>query len=213
MQAILPVLDLMQGQVVRGIAGRRDQYRPIVSTLTDSAEPLAVALAFRSHFGFHELYVADLDAIQHSRPALDAYRRLNDAGFRLGIDAGIRTSQDETLLRLMEMDAVSIIVGLESVAGPDELHAIVDHAGAARVVFSLDLKAGQALGATDRWHTDDPRAIAERAIGLGVRRLIVLDLARVGVGEGVGTHDLCRRLRQTHPDVQLIAGGGVRTID
>ena len=60
---ILPVLDLKQGQVVRGIAGRREEYRPIVSKLTTSSRPLDVARAFREHFRFDELYVADLDAI------------------------------------------------------------------------------------------------------------------------------------------------------
>ena len=40
---ILPVIDLMGGQVVRGVAGRRDQYRPVVSRLTPSSAPLDVA--------------------------------------------------------------------------------------------------------------------------------------------------------------------------
>jgi phosphoribosylformimino-5-aminoimidazole carboxamide ribotide isomerase len=41
----------------------------------------------------------------------------------------------------------------------------------------------------------------------------VLDLARVGVGEGVGTEKLCARLKQSYPDVEITAGGGVRTLD
>ena len=91
---ILPVLDLMHGQIVRGIAGRRDAYRPIVSRLTDSAEPLAVARAFRSHFGFTEFYLADLDAIQHGQPALAIHDQLQQDGFRLWIDAGLCTDGD-----------------------------------------------------------------------------------------------------------------------
>src|ERR1017187_1877779 len=108
---ILPVLDLMNGQIVRGIAGRRDEYRPIVSKLVDSAEPLAVARAFREHFGFDEFYLADLDAIRFGKPALDVYRHLKANGFRLWIDAGIRTSKDAILAALCEIDGVSIIVG------------------------------------------------------------------------------------------------------
>src|SRR5205085_9347687 len=60
---LLPVIDLMQGEVVHGIAGRREEYRPIVSILAESTKPLAVARAFREEFGFNELYLADLDAI------------------------------------------------------------------------------------------------------------------------------------------------------
>ena len=40
--------------------------------------------------------------------------------------------------------------------------------------------------------------------------MIVLDLARVGVGSGTGTEELCRQLAATYRDVEVIAGGGVR---
>src|SRR5437868_13104425 len=73
---ILPVIDLMGGQVVRGVAGRREAYRPMVSTLTDSSDPLAVACAFRKRFGFEELYLADLDAIAGGEPASALYKQL-----------------------------------------------------------------------------------------------------------------------------------------
>ena len=211
---ILPVLDLMQSQIVRGIAGRRDAYRPIVSKLIDTAAPLAVARAFRTYFGFDEFYLADLDAIQNGQPAFEVYDRLQREGFRLWIDAGIRTSRDGALTSLLETDAAGIIVGLESVAGPAELREIVQRAGVQSTVFSLDLKAGQPLGRADLWHTGDAWTIAEHAVeALGVRRLIVLDISRVGVGEGVGTEVLCIRLKRTYPEVQISAGGGVRGID
>jgi phosphoribosylformimino-5-aminoimidazole carboxamide ribotide isomerase len=211
---ILPVLDLMHGQIVRGIAGRRDEYRPIVSTFAESAEPMVIAQAFRTHFGFAEFYLADLDAIQHGPPALAVYQQLQESGFRLWIDAGLRTSHDPTLEWLIDAQAASIVVGLESVAGPDDLRRIVERAGADRVVFSLDLKNGRPLVDPDVWQTVDPWLIAEHAITeLGVGRLIVLDLARVGVGEGLGTEELCARVKRVYPGVQLTAGGGVRKID
>jgi phosphoribosylformimino-5-aminoimidazole carboxamide ribotide isomerase len=211
---ILPVLDLMQGQIVRGIAGRRDEYRPIISKLIDTAAPIAVARAFRTRFGFDEFYLADLDAIQNGQPAFEVYDRLQREGFRLWIDAGIRTHQDDALAALLESAAAGIIVGLESVAGPAELQQIVERVGMQRTVFSLDLKAGRPLGRAELWHTDDPWTIAEHAVeALGVRRLIVLDLARVGVGAGVGTEELCMRLKRAHPGVEITAGGGVRGLD
>lgn len=212
--AILPVLDLMHGQIVRGVGGRRDEYRPIVSRLVDTADPLAVARAFRSHFGFTELYLADLDAIRHGNPAVGTWVRLQDDGFRLWIDAGIRTSRDDVLSNLIGCETASIIVGLESVNGPAAVQQVVQRAGADRTVFSLDMLNGEILGRPDLWHTVDPCEIAERAIAeAGVRRLILLDLARVGGSGGVATEDLCRRLKQAHPEVQLTTGGGVRDMD
>jgi phosphoribosylformimino-5-aminoimidazole carboxamide ribotide isomerase len=46
----------------------------------------------------------------------------------------------------------------------------------------------------------------------GIRSLIVLDLARVGSGTGIGTEALCQRLAACHPDVEIVAGGGVRGV-
>jgi len=40
--------------------------------------------------------------------------------------------------------------------------------------------------------------------------MIVLDLARVGVGEGIGPTELCDRLVSRCPDLDLITGGGIR---
>src|SRR5262245_41095918 len=91
---ILPVLDLLRGQVVRGVAGRRAEYRPIVSRLVAGAAPLAVARALREQFGFAELYLADLDAIAGAPPALPLYRQLQTEGFRLWVDAGLQSEID-----------------------------------------------------------------------------------------------------------------------
>ena len=209
--AILPVLDLMGGQIVRGIAGRRAEYRPIVSKLIDSAEPLAVARAIRDQFGFREFYLADLDAIRDAKPALDIYSQLHRDGFQLWLDAGIRSANDDILL---EATIASIVVGSESIAGPDEVQDVIERISSHRMVFSLDLKAGQPLGCVDRWPAAEPAAIIRHAIEtLGVRRVIVLDLANVGVGAGVSTEELCKQMKHDWPDVQLTAGGGVRGIE
>lgn len=203
---ILPALDLKDGQIVRGVGGRRDEYRPLV----ESAEPLAAASAIRNRFGFHELYLADLGAIAGGPPDLHVCHELQDAGFSLWLDAGVRTHVDRNLKMLIVANVTRIIVGLETLQSPEHLRHIVARLGPERVVFSLDLKAGRPLGQLDAWKSDDPFAIAQHAIAnLGVRQLIVLDLARVGGAAGVGTEELCGRVRSAFPEVNLTAGGGV----
>src|SRR5947209_19220272 len=91
---IIPVLDVMGGVVVRGVGGRRREYRPVVSRLTTSCFALTVARAFAEHFGLAELYLADLDAIGGARPPWDTYAALHAAGFRLWVDAGVRRPED-----------------------------------------------------------------------------------------------------------------------
>ena len=204
---VLPVLDLLGGEVVRATAGRRRDYRPVVSTLTASSRPLDVAQAFRAHFGLTELYLADLDAILGAEPAFAVYAALAAAGFRLWIDAGVHSGERPRLLA--EAGVENIIIGLETAAGPQTLA----DAGAAfgdRIVFSLDLKGGMVLGNATAWGSVDPEVIAARAVALGVGRMIVLDLAQVGGDGGVRTEALCGRLAAAHPDLEVIAAGGVR---
>lgn len=206
---IIPVIDLKAGVVVRGVAGRREEYRPIVSQLVAEPTVQAVAEAFAKQFGFREVYVADLDAIAGRPLNLTAYEVIAACGMTPWIDAGIATAEQTTSL---PGSPASIIAGLESLASPDELQRIVTHCGSERVIFSLDLKAGQPITNIAAWRTLSPDQIAATAIDCGIRRIIVLDLADVGVGRGIGTLELVTRLRRAHPQLELTAGGGVRDL-
>ena len=59
---LIPVIDLMRGQVVRAVRGNRHAYRPIVSQLCAGSDPLDIARALCRHCASSRLYVADLDA-------------------------------------------------------------------------------------------------------------------------------------------------------
>jgi phosphoribosylformimino-5-aminoimidazole carboxamide ribotide isomerase len=213
---IIPVLDVMNGEVVRGVGGRRSEYLPIVSRLTTSTDPVDVARALVETFHPRDLYLADLDALRGAPRNLNAYRGILALGARLWVDAGI-ADVDEA--RVVADAGCDVVVGLETVPTPEMLAAIVAAIGSERVIFSLDLKDGVPL--RDSWdrsptlsgqvRTPVPtaREIAARAIACGVHRLIVLDLARVGGGAGTGTDELCRQIASDHPEIEVIAGGGV----
>lgn len=208
---IIPVLDLLERQVVRGVAGKRELYRPIESLLSKSADPLDVAHAFREQFDLNVLYVADLDAILSRRPNHDIYRQLVSAGFQLLVDPGLHRADDAE--SVFACGAAQIIAGLESLAGPDELERLTAAYGNDRVIFSLDLKHGEPLGDRTAWEHRSPFAIAKRAIDLGVGQVLVLDLHQVGSGKGIGTLDLCRRIREYAANIKLFTGGGARHCD
>src|SRR5687768_13058331 len=96
---IVPVIDLKRGLVVRGIGGRRDEYRPVVSSLVGSPEPGGVAQALVSQFAPNEIYVADLDAIETGEPDIAAWRAISGEGPRLWIDAGVSSSHQVRFVR------------------------------------------------------------------------------------------------------------------
>src|SRR5262245_22937067 len=197
---ILPVLDLLDGVVVRGVGGKREEYRPVVSRLVGSPDVLSVARAFRDQLGLTRLYVADLDAILHQRPNRKIYSLLATEGFELLVDAGLRNV--ESAESVLVAGATSVIAGLETWPGPGELAALCRAVGTDRTIFSLDLKHGQPQGDLSRWQTFDAFAIAAGAIETGIEELIVLDLAQVGIGSGVTTTDLCRLVLDSFPNLR-----------
>jgi phosphoribosylformimino-5-aminoimidazole carboxamide ribotide isomerase len=202
-------MDLKSRVVVRGVGGRRAEYRPIVSRLTSSCNPLDVAEAFRTRLGLDELYLANLDAISGQAPAVELFRQLCRGGFHLWVDAGIRTSEHAEPLIMAGVE--NVVAGLETLTGPVELERLAEQLGQ-RLIFSLDLKGGRPLATGNDW-PPEPAAIAAEAVGRGARRLLILDLAQVGEGRGTGTEELCRRLVSNFPDVAISAGGGVRGLD
>jgi phosphoribosylformimino-5-aminoimidazole carboxamide ribotide isomerase len=211
---IIPVLDLLGGVVVRGVAGERQNYRPIVSRLTDDPRPASVASALVRHFAPAAVYVADLDAIQYGRPQWDSYREIAAAGVSILLDAGTGTSCAATRVWQFlqrERIAADLVIGLESLAAVSDLDGLLTNFPSERLIFSLDLKHGQPLTEVETWQSLTPAEIAADVVHRGVGRMIVLDLAAVGVGEGVPTLALARQLRDEFPTLELIGGGGVRS--
>jgi phosphoribosylformimino-5-aminoimidazole carboxamide ribotide isomerase len=205
---VIPVIDLLGGIVVHAVGGRREEYRPVVSRLTSSVRPADVGRALAERFGFRELYVADLDAIAGQKLNREALDELRALGFSLWIDGGIKDCA--TTSRIAEL-ADTVVVGLETLQGPEALAAILDEQPAQRLVLSLDLRAGQPLGYREAWGAALPKEIATRALALGIRRMLVLDLACVGgAGRGPSSPELCKWLASQPGCTEVSVGGGVR---
>ena len=212
---VIPVIDLKGGLVVRGVAGERSRYRPVVSVLAADPSPGSIAAAFANTLGVREVYVADLDAIAGQEPDWAAYERIAAAGLRLWVDAGIgEAGRARQMARWAAtvVPSAGLVVGFESVDDPAQLpsiHAALNpHAG----VFSLDLRNGEPLTRSPAWRAATPREIADQAVAVGFRRLLVLDLASVGVDRGPASAGLCRELRHAYPQLELLTGGGVRNV-
>jgi len=209
---LIPVIDVQNGLVVHGRFGNRAEYRPIQSTLCHGADPLTVARAFRTHFDLTELYLADLDAIVRRTPNFDLYQKLADDGFKLWVDAGARSQDDWTSESLLQF-IHRLVVGSETIESNDDLTGILQSWGADRVVFSLDLRDGVPITNCPDWEGMNAPSLISSVSATGVRRVLLLDLARVGSGQGIGTERLIIESRQIEPDLQIYVGGGVSGAD
>jgi phosphoribosylformimino-5-aminoimidazole carboxamide ribotide isomerase len=199
---IIPVIDVMNGQAVRAVGGRREMYQPIRSRLTTSTDPLEVAEALLQAAGSDELYLADIDALLGHRPHLNWVKSLTDRGIRVMVDAGLKVAEDAIPIAAT---GASVVVGTETLSNFRELATLVQAWEPDRVWLSIDMRNGVVLGAEG-----SPTKTAARAVALGVTRLLVLELARVGTGLGTGTVALCSGIRSQFPEIELLAGGGIR---
>ncbi len=101
-------------------------------------------------------------------------------------------------------------MGLETWPLLSSLEMLLQRTGPEQLVFSLDLHEGQPLSSLNDLTSNDPIDIGTAVLEVGVRELIVLDLAAVGMEQGTTTSSLCRELLEFAPNTRLFTGGGIR---
>ena len=205
---VIPVIDILNGIVVHAVRGKRREYQPLQSTLCKSVEPLEVAKAFKN-LGFSELYIADLDAITGGAENFQVLKRIADeTGLKLMVDAGI--TGIETGEKLLDSGVSKVIIGTETLLGKSFVGEAVRLFGNDRVIVSLDLKGDKVLVRLGFAGCKNPMCLLREFKEMRVSRVIVLDLARVGSGEGVNVDFLKKVIEDLGVDVYV--GGGVRDI-
>ncbi|HEY1713036.1 MAG TPA: HisA/HisF-related TIM barrel protein [Solirubrobacteraceae bacterium] len=207
---IVPVLDLKGGIVVHARRGQRSEYAPLHSPLVDGCEPVAVARAVCAACRTSTLYVADLDALGGAPIDVATLTGLA-AVAEPWVDAG--ATSPERAASLARAGVARNVVGTESLGaggadiageagGADTVHA-------PRRILSVDLRDGKLISPRPELAGADPAAAAPLAISLGVREVLVIDLARVGSGSGPPL-DAVAQLAEVLPGLKIYAGGGVR---
>jgi phosphoribosylformimino-5-aminoimidazole carboxamide ribotide isomerase len=189
---VVGVIDLKGGTAVHAVRGERERYRAL-------GDPLSLARRFR----LDELYVADLDAITGTG-GNDSIIAALAREARVMVDAGV--SEPERARALLDLGVDRVVVGTETLTDADALDRLPD------AVLSVDLRDGSVL-------SRDPRLAGLPALDAlarlnrpELREVIVLDLARVGTSAGPDV-ELIAQLHAAFPDLDLLAGGGVRDVE
>ncbi|HVI29215.1 HisA/HisF-related TIM barrel protein [Hansschlegelia sp.] len=196
---VIPVIDLMGGEVVHARRGDRGAYRPIHSPLVESSRPQAVAAALLALAPFRRLYVADLDAIRGTGGHDAVIAELADAHPQLEIWVD-RGESDPATLRLRAKIGPGVsVIGSESFSHGDALRSACQ---ASAGVLSLDHDASGPIGPTDA-HEDS---------SFWPDRVIVMTLARVGADAGPDL-DRLEGVLSLAGARRVYAAGGVRGAD
>jgi phosphoribosylformimino-5-aminoimidazole carboxamide ribotide isomerase len=189
---VVGVIDLKAGAAVHAVRGERERYRPL-------GDPLAIA----RRFGLDELYVADLDAIAGTGSS-DAIIAALAVEARVMVDAGV--SEPEPARALLDLGVARVVVGTETLADADALERVPE------AVLSVDLRDGRVLSRDPRLAGLSALDAVARLHHETLREVIVLDLARVGTGAGPDVAPIAA-IHAAFPDLELLAGGGVRDAD
>jgi HisA/HisF family protein len=201
---IVPVLDLKGGIVVHARRGQRANYAPLHSSLVDGCQPLAVAKALCAVCRTSSLYVADLDGLAGEPVDVATLRDLATVA-QLWVDAGATAPEREAVLT--RTGVARNVVGTESLGPLRERFCVADLVPPR--VLSVDLRDGRLISPRPELMGRAPAAAAPLALELGVREVLVIDLARVGSGAGPPL-DAVAQLTAALPGVEIYAGGGVR---
>jgi phosphoribosylformimino-5-aminoimidazole carboxamide ribotide isomerase len=207
---VVGVIDLKGATAVHAVRGERKRYRPVSSVIGgDDGDALALARGFRAALGLDELYVADLDAIGadgENSAIIGALAR----EARVMADAGV--SEPAQAQALLDLGAQRAIVGTETLTGPDALDRLLAQLPDGALALSVDLREGRLLSPDPQLAGLPALDALARLQRAGLREAIVLDLARVGSGAGPDVA-LIAELHSAFPELELLAGGGVRSVD
>ncbi len=205
---VIPVIDVLNGEAVHAVKGKRSEYKPLESILFRSVEPVEIARAFKT-LGFSELYIADLDAIIDCSADFGVFKHVaEETGLRLIVDAGI--TNIERAQKLFSNNISKLIIGTETLQTKKFVEHAVEIFGSDRVVVSLDLKGDKIIVKLGFDGCKNPICLLKDFRQIGVSQVIVLDLARVGSDEGVNMDFIKKAIEEVGVDIYV--GGGVRDI-
>ena len=205
---LLPAIDLRGGRVVRlrqGDFARETAY---------GSDPLAVARAFAGA-GAEWLHVVDLDGARAGEPrqlerAADIVAEVSGR-MHVEIGGGLRTA--EAVAGALGIGAARAVLGTAVLRDPDLARELVVRYGADRIVASIDVRDGLALG--EGWREGAPGLPADDAVvmlsdaGIGIFEVTAID--RDGLLDGPDL-TLLRSLVALERG-RMIASGGVSSVE
>lgn len=196
---LIPVMDLMGGQVVAAVGGLRSSYQPLQSPLCSDANPQSLLSSYLKR-GFQQIYVADLDAIlqrgQHH--ALIGEALIQYPQLEIWLDAGISTWQSLNQARERICTHPALEQRLKLVVGTETFREAPVTSWPRDLMLSLDFGAEGYRG-DPGWQ--EPAHWPDT--------VILMSLSQVGGQSGPDLERL-KHFQNLAPNKTLVAAGGIR---
>ncbi|MFA9400651.1 MAG: 1-(5-phosphoribosyl)-5-[(5-phosphoribosylamino)methylideneamino]imidazole-4-carboxamide isomerase [Acidobacteriota bacterium] len=198
---LYPAIDILDGKAVRLAQGEYDRETVYDDDPVDAARRWAEG-------GAGYLHVVDLDGARAGRPVnLKAIGRIAEA-VECPIEVGGGLRDEAAVAETLAAGASRVVIGTAAVRDPAFLDAVLAGHGPARVVASVDARAGEVSLAG--WTESSGADVADVVAGLtarGVERFLFTPIEVDGMMTGPNLHELRRVAAATEAGV--IASGGV----
>ena len=201
---IFPAIDLYDGRAVRLFKGDYNQMTVY------SDHPEEIALDFKNS-GAKWVHIVDLEGAKTGdTPNLDTILKIKDTcGLCVEVGGGIRNMT--VVDRYLSAGVDRVIIGTSAVSNPDFVKEATDKYGE-KIAVGVDIKDGfVAIKGWTEKSEFEAFDFCERMQSLGVTTLICTDISKDGAMLGTN-HELYQELSKRF-DMQIIASGGVSTID
>ncbi|HMK93247.1 MAG TPA: 1-(5-phosphoribosyl)-5-[(5-phosphoribosylamino)methylideneamino]imidazole-4-carboxamide isomerase [Thermoleophilia bacterium] len=208
---IYPAIDLVGGRCVRLQQGRFETAKVY------GDDPLAMADRFE-RAGASVLHVVDLDGAKDPKARQLALLKSLAGHTKLSMEVGGGIRDRDDVAALLEAGVARVVVGSVAAREPDRACALLSEFGPERVVLGLDVRldaSGVPRLATHGWKDTEATTLwsaLECFVPAGMRWLLCTDIGRDGMLTGPSA-DLYRQVRERFPAVELLASGGIATLD
>lgn len=204
---ILPAIDIKDGNCVRLFKGDFSTVEKVASDYMETAKGFEQA-------GASWIHMVDLDGAKEGKPVnTKIYKDVaSKTSLKVEVGGGIRNL--ETIEEYLEMGISRVIIGSAALKNPQLVKDAVNKFGSEKIAVGIDSKNG--MVATEGWlESSDVHYIdlAQKMIEIGVRYFIVTDISKDGTLSGVNTVQLAELSKVTKGQCNIIASGGVHTIE
>ncbi len=177
-----------------------------------SHDPVMIAKEMEA-LGFKRLHVVDLDGARSRHIVnIEVLTRITTET-SLVVDFGGGIKSEDDLQKAFDTGAHMVTLGSIAVKEPERVLQWLQRFGAERIVLGADVRDGYV--SINGWKEESAIALMpflESYLSKGISHVLCTDISRDGMLAGPST-ELYESIMQAFPQCQLIASGGVSSID
>ena len=196
---IIPVLDLAKGLVVHAVKGDRKNYKPIVSKLCNSSDPIHVTECLLSHYDFKSIYIADLDALVSQGENIKTIDSIINTCPYLEIWLDTGEKLINYYLERYITNQLRVILSSESIVSLTNYFNYINNNQKHNFILSIDYISGEIIGPRDLTQTPS----------CWPKDVLFINLDRVGSNGGIQIPDIINTMH-IFKNFNFYYGGGIK---